>query len=129
MSKNDKKLTVNVIPNLKCPNCGNRFYSDTHFNQLFECTNCGYKDKVINFENNSALFYNPLESIKGALVSRAKDLTLNTQDAWIYGIVYGWDNPEEIEGLKDLSEWNIKRLKYLHENFKILEEIAQKKWE
>ncbi len=59
----------------------------------------------------------PIENIDLSLAYDARDWSANTLDAWIYGIVVGWDD-EAIEELKLKFEWEdetVTRLKALHE--------------
>lgn len=66
--------------------------------------------------------YNPLESIATAIAFSPRDWSSHHRDAWIYGIVCGWDK-EALEKLKNKHDWRdetIARLKFLHDKYKIL---------
>lgn len=63
---------------------------------------------------------NPLESIHGVIVFSSKDWSLSADDAWIYGVVVGWDEPSLVE-LQKKHRWQdgeVFRLKELHEKYK-----------
>lgn len=70
---------------------------------------------------------NPLESIYCTIAFDSKDYSVSRRDAWIYGIVCGWDD----ESIKDLSkkhEWtndDISRLKRLNARFKEIKSIEE----
>lgn len=59
---------------------------------------------------------NPFESIRNCIVFHCRDWSTDKRDAWLYGIVCGWDN----EALKELQEqfhWDdsaVNRLERLH---------------
>ena len=59
---------------------------------------------------------NPHKSIEAAIACSPRDWSLNKRDAWIYGIVFGWDGSSMDEVAKahgwDASE--VGRLKKLH---------------
>ena len=58
----------------------------------------------------------PIDSINRVLAFASKDWSLDKNDAWIYGIVAGWDD-ESIEELKVKFQWSagdIERLKLLN---------------
>ncbi|MDP1527706.1 MAG: hypothetical protein Q8M20_18030 [Rhodocyclaceae bacterium] len=63
---------------------------------------------------------NPKESIKTCMATSSKDWSLYERDAWIWGIVFGWDD----ESLVDLSKrhkWrnvDVDRLKRLHQKWR-----------
>lgn len=60
----------------------------------------------------------PIESISMTLAFASKDWSLDKNDAWIYGIVAGWDDASFIE-LKALHGWTdatIEHLKRLRED-------------
>lgn len=62
----------------------------------------------------------PLASLESVISFSAKDWSIERSDAWVYGVVLGWDD----DSLKELSlkfRWNnedVTRLKMLHRNFK-----------
>lgn len=65
--------------------------------------------------------YNPLESIATAIAFSPRDWSSHHRDAWIYGIVLGWDK-EVLEELKNKHKWRdetVARLKFLHDEYKI----------
>lgn len=65
--------------------------------------------------------YNPLESIATAIAFSPRDWSSNHRDAWIYGIVLGWDE-DDLEELKKRYSWTnetVARLKFLHDEYKI----------
>lgn len=69
----------------------------------------------------------PLDSLSITLAFATKDWSEQRRDAWIYGIVCGWDMASMHE-LEDKGFWNkdvSKRLRKLHKNFKKLEIMAE----
>jgi hypothetical protein len=49
-----------------------------------------------------------------------KDWSTDKRDAWLYGIICGWDDKESMEQMQDLHGWSdesCERLNKLHENF------------
>lgn len=65
--------------------------------------------------------YNPLESIATAIAFSPRDWSSHHRDAWIYGIVFGWDE-DDLEELKKRYSWTnetVARLKFLHDEYKI----------
>jgi len=62
------------------------------------------------------------ESLYDTIVFSSRDYSIDPEDAWIYGIIVGWDGPS----LKELAKkfnWptkTCKRLEKLHRNFKAL---------
>ena len=64
----------------------------------------------------------PLESIDCTLAFASKDWAVDKNDAWIYGIVVGWDDEALLE-LKEKFGWTnstVDRLKALHSKFKLI---------
>jgi len=64
----------------------------------------------------------PLESIECTLAFATKDWSIDKNDAWIYGIVAGWDD-DSLAELQDKFHWGcseIVRLKKLHKSFCLL---------
>lgn len=62
---------------------------------------------------------NPLEAIRNAIVFSSKDMGEDKRDAWIYGIVVGWDD-ESYKELAVKHGWNkeaVDRNKRLHEKY------------
>jgi hypothetical protein len=71
----------------------------------------------------------PLESLVNLLAFSSKDWSIDKSDAWMYGIVAGWDN-ESLNELQVKFDWHdleVKRLKILHINFKELQKQQQLK--
>jgi hypothetical protein len=65
----------------------------------------------------------PLESLVNLLAFSSKDWSIEKSDAWVYGIISGWDD-ETLKELQTKFEWHdldVKRLKILHANFKDLQ--------
>ena len=65
---------------------------------------------------------NPLKSLRNTVVFGAKDWSVDKRDAWIYGIIVGW-NDESLENLAKKYHWSpehIQRLKRLNARFKQL---------
>ena len=70
----------------------------------------------------------PLESLETTLAFSARDMGETTQDAWIYGIIIGWDLPSLRELQKKLkwSDANTQRLRRLHKEFKMIKKERMK---
>lgn len=65
---------------------------------------------------------NPLESIKQAIVFSSKDYSACKRDAWLYGIVIGWDE-DAMLNVAERHKWTpetVARLKRLHEAYLVL---------
>jgi hypothetical protein len=63
---------------------------------------------------------NIFESLENCVAHHVRDWSLNKRDAWIFGIVCGWDD-ESFEELVERHKWTpeaVERLKKLHANFK-----------
>jgi hypothetical protein len=61
----------------------------------------------------------PLQSLQTLVACHARDWSLDPRDAWLYGIVCGWDYPTLLE-LSARHGWNSKalmRLERLHARF------------
>jgi len=43
----------------------------------------------------------PLESLERALAFDSRDWSQNKRDAWIYGIICGWENEDSLPGEKE----------------------------
>lgn len=68
---------------------------------------------------------NPLESLYDTVVFHSRDWSMHKRDAWIWGIVIGWDK-ESLEELKIEFRWpneTIERLKRLHKKYKKLKGV------
>jgi hypothetical protein len=80
--------------------------------------------KKINFDSLKStvrpkLPENPMESIYDTIVFDSKDFSLNKRDAWLYGIVVGWDKAyEELKLKHKWTDEEVARNKRLHEKFK-----------
>lgn len=63
---------------------------------------------------------NPLTSLSNTIAFRAKDYSLNHHDAWVYGIVLGWDEPsyKELQQKHGWTDADISRLKRLRSIYK-----------
>ena len=62
----------------------------------------------------------PFESLETAIACHSRDWSTHHRDAWIWGIVCGWDEASMIE-LREQHHWDDKtvdRLKHLHAKFK-----------
>jgi hypothetical protein len=69
---------------------------------------------------------NPLDAIANCIAFGSKDWSLDKRDAWIYGIVLGWDNEDKDEDESDedamgelqskfgWSDEDVERLRRLH---------------
>ena len=58
---------------------------------------------------------NPLQSVRDTICLDSKDYSLNHRDAWLYGIVVGWDDSlDSIARYHDWSTDTVSRLKRLH---------------
>ena len=68
----------------------------------------------------------PIESIRTAMAMSPKDWSLNHRDAWIYGIVLGWDDASLVE-VSRLHQWDyntISRLVMLRKKFDNMSEAG-----
>lgn len=61
----------------------------------------------------------PIESLKNCVSTHVRDWSTNKRDAWIYGIVCGWDDDcfEELMAIHKWTPEKVARLKNLHEIF------------
>lgn len=69
-----------------------------------------------------------LEHLKNIIIHSARDWSLKSSDAWIYGIIVGWDK-EALKILKDKYGWNgefIERIEELHRRFNEWMELEKK---
>lgn len=79
--------------------------------------------KVIERMKSAILPTCPKESLKNELAFDVRDWSECRRDAWIYGIVLGWDEKSFAE-LKVKFGWDdseATRLKQLHSDFEMLE--------
>jgi hypothetical protein len=66
---------------------------------------------------------NPLKSLAFAVALHSRDWALHHRDAWIWGIVQGWDE-DSLRELARQHRWEpetVERLKLLHRRFIELE--------
>ena len=77
----------------------------------------GLKGTVRNPEN-------PLESIANAMAFSVSDWSLEKRDAWIYGIVLGWDDAamKEMQQKFGWPDSECQRLNRMHERFVVMQE-------
>lgn len=71
---------------------------------------------------------NPFDSLHNAITSSAKVYALTSHDAWIYGIIVGWDDSDFVQ-LQEMHKWSdttVARLKRLHEKYVKLTVAAAK---
>lgn len=69
---------------------------------------------------------NPLRSLGDSMAFDSRDWANNYRDAWLYGIVHGWED-ESLAEMGPRFGWDEKtvvRLKRLHGRFKKLSEIS-----
>ena len=73
----------------------------------------------------------PLESLYRLMVHNSRDWGQERSDAWLYGVVVGWDDPEDDpkgEAMTELArahgwdEIEVARLRMLHEKFQAMRE-------
>lgn len=82
------------------------------------------KDRVEGLEN-------PMESLANLMLNSSRDWAADPTDAWIYAIVIGWGEDDEIDSWADIAEMHsldpatIDRLKRLHEKW---QRIAEATW-
>lgn len=65
---------------------------------------------------------NPIDSIVTTIATSPKDWGLEKRDAWVYGIVMGWDDASLVE-LQIRFRWNdatVRRLVRLNKKFETL---------
>jgi hypothetical protein len=61
---------------------------------------------------------NPLESLCTAVATDVRDWSLGRRDAWIYGIVCGWDEAiGEVAARHGWTAEDVQRLKRLHKQY------------
>lgn len=63
--------------------------------------------------------YNSLESIRDTFVKSSKDWAVTKQDAWLYGIIVGWDykSYKELAKTWNWSKDDVDLNKKLHQDF------------
>lgn len=67
---------------------------------------------------------NPKDSLYYTIANDPRDWAKCKRDAWIYGIIVGWDE-ESLQQIKEQHKWSQRdadRLSLLHEKFELLEE-------
>ena len=61
---------------------------------------------------------NPFESLRGVLVGHSRDWSTHRRDAWLYGIVVGWDSAiEDVQRTHGWPDAEVSRLKRLRRQF------------
>lgn len=71
----------------------------------------------------------PIASVKSAMVHSARDWASSSEDAWLYGVIVGWDDEEAPDVSKELaqkfgwSEESVERLRRLHEKMQKLDAL------
>lgn len=68
----------------------------------------------------------PFESLEVCLANHVRDWSEDHRDAWIWGIVNGWDE-ESLAELRIKHGWSdasVKRLRKMHHRFQILKELS-----
>lgn len=68
--------------------------------------------------------YYPLDSLECTMAFATKDWSEDKNDAWLWGIICGWDE-ESLEELQDKFGWStesVERLSMLHDKFNTLKE-------
>lgn len=86
--------------------------------------------------SDSCNITNPFQSLKNVVAFSCRDWSANPEDAWIYGIVFGWGFDEEDEGKsctdelekKFVGKWDkldTERLKILHKNYEKAKELFE----
>lgn len=88
--------------------------------------------------SDSCNITNPFESLRNVVAFSCRDWSANPEDAWIYEIIMGWGFDEDDKGKSCTDElerkfgsnkWSksdTKRLKVLHNNWKLAEELMAK---
>jgi len=64
----------------------------------------------------------PKESLRNTLVHNARDWSIDKADAWLWGIIVGWD-AGSLKQLQKQHGWNqetVRRLQQLHKKFTCL---------
>lgn len=77
---------------------------------------------------------NPLEALSDAMAFNSRDFSEGQFEAWIWGIVHGWDNEDndpdcgdamaEVAAKVGWNEHHVARLRRLRSNFRSLEAVA-----
>ena len=67
---------------------------------------------------------NPLESISYAMAFSVHDWSIEKRDAWIYGVILGWDDVsmKELQQKFDWPDSEYQRLNRMHERFVAMQE-------
>jgi hypothetical protein len=68
---------------------------------------------------------NPFDSLFTTIVCDSRDWASNHKDAWLWGIIVGWDNKslEELQNKFNWTDTTCDRLKSLHRDFEIAQKI------
>lgn len=70
---------------------------------------------------------NALESIECTIAFDVKDWSTSRRDAWIYLIVYGWDeDTDEVAKKHGWDAQDIERGKKMHQQWELAKELLQK---
>ncbi|MTI49480.1 MAG: hypothetical protein FH761_16730 [Firmicutes bacterium] len=87
-------------------------------NKLLIDRNNEIKKRLKTKEQNRELV-KVAKSLHEAIAFDSKDYSINRTDAWLYGIIIGWDNSsiKELQNKFDWTDLTCERLKCLHEVF------------
>ena len=78
-----------------------------------------YLIQLVTKRGNNMKYDCPLTSISDTLGFYCRDLSLDHRDAWIYGIVVGWDD-DSMKEMMERHKWNdktVQRLQRLHKEY------------
>lgn len=83
-------------------------------------------DNMITYPQILLDINNCLESIECTIAFDVNDWSEDKRLAWIYGIVFGWEDEEkEIQNKFSWSDDDIKRLNKLHKEWKALKRLKE----
>lgn len=86
----------------------------------------GYNtDGLYTFPETESPIYNCLDSIEGVIAFDVRDWSEDRRSAWIYGVVFGWDD-SSVADLKTKYKWDnsdIQRLNQLHNQWVTLKKF------
>lgn len=70
-----------------------------------------------------------MQSLHECIVFDAKDYSASKRDAWIYGIIVGWDGPamRELKAKFGWSDATVERMRALRESWRRTELTARKR--
>ena len=80
-------------------------------------------------EGNKPITLNAFESIECAIAFHPRDWSEYRRDAWIYAIVFGWEDDESWEELYEKHGWDDedrKRAEMLHEQWEKAKEMMKR---